>query len=254
MVRKAQDYAALDQKILAYIDHGQDTASALTAALRLDARQLINRPGSENRIIGRRLQILREKGLIACERRGVKVVWSRTPSLLVPGSTRGHWATGIGWIIYSLNEIDLLLTDVHKTLTVDVLTNKWRTLVTAKRLERVEMCVKGLQESPATIRFLRLASRTRSLLDKRNHIAHGFLAVESGDQLVMLRYNKKSERMDTMSYQQLRNAERAARQLSDDFSLFLALCKMHTRFLAPYGPNEPRGAEIIKPRDPAPGP
>ena len=62
--------------MLALIDAGTMTAAALTTALDADAKPLMNQPKDEFRVIDRRLQALRKKGVIAWERRGPLVVWS----------------------------------------------------------------------------------------------------------------------------------------------------------------------------------
>jgi hypothetical protein len=78
MATQARDYTDFDKKMLALIDAGTRTAAALTTALDADAKPLMNQPNEEFRVIDRRLQALRKKGLIAWERRGALVVWSIT--------------------------------------------------------------------------------------------------------------------------------------------------------------------------------
>ena len=78
MATQARDYADFDKKMLALIDAGTNTAAALTTALDADAQPLMNQPKDEFRVIDRRLQALRKKGVIAWERRGALVVWSIT--------------------------------------------------------------------------------------------------------------------------------------------------------------------------------
>ena len=76
MATQARDYTDFDKKMLALIDAGTKTAAALTTALDADAKPLMNQPKDEFRVIDRRLQALRKKGVIAWERRGALVVWS----------------------------------------------------------------------------------------------------------------------------------------------------------------------------------
>jgi len=78
MATQARDYTDFDKKMLALIDAGTKTAAALTTALDADAKPMMNQPKDEFRVIDRRLQALRKKGVIACERRGALVVWSLT--------------------------------------------------------------------------------------------------------------------------------------------------------------------------------
>ena len=78
MATQARDYTDFDKKMLALIDAGTKTAAALTTALDADAKPMMNQPKDEFRVIDRRLQALRKKGVIAWERRGALVVWSLT--------------------------------------------------------------------------------------------------------------------------------------------------------------------------------
>ena len=75
MATQARDYTEFDKKMLALIDAGTKTAAALTTALDADAKPMMNQPKDEFRVIDRRLQALRKKGVIAWERRGALVVW-----------------------------------------------------------------------------------------------------------------------------------------------------------------------------------
>lgn len=76
MTTQARDYTEFDKKMLALIDSGTNTAAALTTALDADSKRLMKQPKEEFRVIDRRLQALRKKGVIAWERRGALVVWS----------------------------------------------------------------------------------------------------------------------------------------------------------------------------------
>ncbi|SFF33500.1 hypothetical protein [Paracidovorax wautersii] len=76
MTKQARDYTDFDKKMLALIASGENTAAALTTALDAEAKPLMNQPKEEFRVVDRRLQALRKKGLITWERRGQFVVWS----------------------------------------------------------------------------------------------------------------------------------------------------------------------------------
>lgn len=171
-------------------------------------------------------------------------------------SSRVHWASGIGWIIYSLNEIDYLLMYAYGVATQQqlplTLPTNWLKVTSAERIKIVEIALEKTPESPATLRIKRILTRTRDLMDKRNHIAHGVLALANGNQFEMLRYHKATNQMVSISYSELLDIEKAAKKLSDDFSLLISLCRMYDDFLKPYEPGEPQGAEEIKPYDPAP--
>lgn len=72
----AKDYVDFDKKMLKLISAGTNTAAALTSALDAEAKQLMNQPNDEFRVVDRRLQALRKKGVIAWERRGQTIAWS----------------------------------------------------------------------------------------------------------------------------------------------------------------------------------
>lgn len=78
LTTKSRDYADFDKKMLALIESGRNTAAALTRALDADAKLLMIRAGEEFRVVDRRLQALRKRGVIAWERRGAIVVWAPT--------------------------------------------------------------------------------------------------------------------------------------------------------------------------------
>ena len=77
MPNPVRDYIEFDKKMQTLIAAGTNTAAALTKALDADAKLLMNHPKDEFRVVDRRLQALRKKGLIAWERRGAFVLWSR---------------------------------------------------------------------------------------------------------------------------------------------------------------------------------
>ncbi|SEI11455.1 hypothetical protein SAMN05660691_03826 [Rheinheimera pacifica] len=169
---------------------------------------------------------------------------------------RSHWATSIGWVIYSMNEIDYLLINVYGIVTQQPipikLPAKWMKATTAERLKIVESVLRDVPESPATQRINRIFTRTKALLDKRNHIAHGVLALVDGGGFEMLRFHKGSNQMISMSYSEILSLKETAIKLSDDLSLLIALCTLHKDFVSPYKPGETLGSEIITPYDPAP--
>lgn len=78
MATEAQKYEEFDKKLLSHIETGTRTAKALSTALESDARPMINRTGEEFRVVERRLQALRKKGVIAWRRLGSMVVWNLT--------------------------------------------------------------------------------------------------------------------------------------------------------------------------------
>lgn len=78
MATELRDYTDFDKNLLASIGVGRNTAAALSTAMDAEAKPLMNRPGEEFRVVDRRLQALRKKGVIEWERRGRDVVWTLT--------------------------------------------------------------------------------------------------------------------------------------------------------------------------------
>ncbi|KKA06223.1 hypothetical protein VP02_18920 [Pseudomonas ogarae] len=176
----------------------------------------------------------------------------------VDGSMRSHWASGMGWIIYSLNEVDMMLVQVYGIITQQempiTLPAKWHKSTTAERLKIVETELDKIPESPATLRIKRIFDRAKVIMDKRNHIAHGVLVLAGtgAGEMQMLRYDKKTDQMLVMTYSELQETEKLARKLSDDLSLLISLCKLYEDFIKPYAPDEIQGGEQIRPYDPSP--
>lgn len=71
------DYLAFDVKILQLIDAGRNTFAALALDMRESAKAFPHTDGDEWRVVDRRLQSLRRKGLIAPKRNGNVSVWHR---------------------------------------------------------------------------------------------------------------------------------------------------------------------------------
>ena len=78
MTTEIHDYTEFDKKLLATLETGCCTASALSTCLGVDAKPLTKRPGEEFRVVDRRLQALRKKGQIVWQRLGGLVVWRIT--------------------------------------------------------------------------------------------------------------------------------------------------------------------------------
>jgi hypothetical protein len=174
----------------------------------------------------------------------------------ISGFDRHKWASSIGWIIYSLNEVDYLLMYAYKVIAQQSMSielyDKWKKCTTSDRLKMVELAMKDGLESPATLRIKRIIVRTKCLLNKRNHVAHGMLVLTGTSQFEMLRYNKASNETISMNHFELLDIEAAARKLSDDFSLLISMCSLHKEFVKPYEPGAPQGFEELRPYDPAP--
>lgn len=75
MENEKHDYTEFDKRLLSLIEAGKNTATTLTAALDAEAKHFMARPGTEFRVVDRRLQALRKKGVIAWERRGAVIAW-----------------------------------------------------------------------------------------------------------------------------------------------------------------------------------
>ena len=71
------DYSAFDAKILELIDAGRNTFAALSRDMQESAKAFPHTDGDEWRVVDRRLQSLRRKGLVAPKRNGNVSVWHR---------------------------------------------------------------------------------------------------------------------------------------------------------------------------------
>lgn len=69
------DYSEFDQLMLQKIAVGCATSSALESALEAKIKPFVTKAGEEFRVIDRRLQALRKKGVIACCRVGRDTIW-----------------------------------------------------------------------------------------------------------------------------------------------------------------------------------
>lgn len=76
MATAKHDYTAFDKLMLEKIEAGHNaTAAGLQAALEDQIKPFVTKEGEEFRVIDRRLQALRKKGVIACGRVGRDTVW-----------------------------------------------------------------------------------------------------------------------------------------------------------------------------------
>lgn len=71
------DYAEFDKAMLEAIDAGCNTAAGLTVRLDSLAKPLAPSVGDEFRVVDKRLQAMRKKGLIVWGREGRLVLWRR---------------------------------------------------------------------------------------------------------------------------------------------------------------------------------
>ena len=72
------DYTQFDQKLISCIEAGKSTAAILSIVLKLDAQPMMAARGEEFRVVDRRLQALRKKGVINWVRVGRNVTWQLT--------------------------------------------------------------------------------------------------------------------------------------------------------------------------------
>lgn len=75
MATAKHDYTDFDKLMLNQIAAGRATASALEASLMVQIKPFVTKAGEEFRVIDRRLQALRKKGVIACGRVGRDTIW-----------------------------------------------------------------------------------------------------------------------------------------------------------------------------------
>lgn len=75
MATTKHDYAEFDKSMLTLIASGRTTAPSLEIALQQQIKPFLLKAGQEFRVIDRRLQALRKKGVIACSRVGRDSIW-----------------------------------------------------------------------------------------------------------------------------------------------------------------------------------
>lgn len=79
MANVKHDYTEFDKLMMEKIEAGHHaTAAGLEAALEEQIKPFVTKQGEEFRVIDRRLQALRKKGVIACGRVGRDTVWRIT--------------------------------------------------------------------------------------------------------------------------------------------------------------------------------
>lgn len=75
MTTKKHDYTDFDKLMLQLIAAGTSRASSLEIALNVQIKPFLAKEGEAFRVIDRRLQALRKKGIIACGRVGPHIHW-----------------------------------------------------------------------------------------------------------------------------------------------------------------------------------
>jgi len=157
------------------------------------------------------------------------------------GSDRQVWASHIGRIIFSLNEIDWLFELIYTKVLKEELASSWHKKTFSEHIDIIREKIERKPGSPAMDELKKLVARTLPLNETRNHVAHGTLALVGapddaprGASFEMLRYHKKSDEMRTVTFEFLVEQTACVIQLSDDYSQFLAMCELHAGFIAPY--------------------
>ena len=161
------------------------------------------------------------------------------------GSDRNHWAHELGWLVISMNEIDWMISNTYSTLFRGAVDGKWLERTSADRLSHVAEKMRSAPRSPASEEWGSLLDRVTPLMEMRNHIAHGALAVGGasinepiGNGFVMFRYHKKTKQFRAISLIDLRGEVANAKTLSNDFADFVALCVTNPDFVRPYQAGE----------------
>lgn len=155
------------------------------------------------------------------------------------GSDRQVWANYLGLIIFSMNEIDWLLGRIRVDVFKEKLSVNWLNKTFSDRLVSIAEEIKQVPGSPVMDELKRLIGRTEPLNEARNHVAHGMLGLVGapegaprGASFVMTRYHKK--KVHEITFDMLVERTKEAMQLSDDYSQFCAMCRLHAEFIAPY--------------------
>ncbi|MFA0924984.1 hypothetical protein [Xanthomonas fragariae] len=158
------------------------------------------------------------------------------------GSDRQVWANYLGRIIFSMNEIDWILSRIRVEVFKAELSSIWLSKTFSERLVSIAEKIKQVPGSPAMDELKRLIERTEPLNEVRNHVAHGMLGLVGapegaprGASFVMIRYNKN--KMHEITFNVLVERTKEAMKLGDDYSLFFAKCQLHADFIAPYARN-----------------
>lgn len=141
-----------------------------------------------------------------------------------------------------MNEIDWLLGRIRVDVFKEKLSSSWLNKTFSERLFSIAEKIKQVPGSPAMDELMRLIERTEPLNDARNHVAHGTLGLVGapegaprGASFVMTRHHKK--KMHEITFDMLVEQTKEAMKLSDDYSLFCAMCQLHAEFIAPYPRN-----------------
>lgn len=169
----------------------------------------------------------------------------------VPQADRHQWAMSMGWVIYSVNEIDFQLIFVYGVLTGQELPislpNNWNKKTTDERVKVIGTLAEELPPSPAVSRIINMCKQIKSLLDKRNHIAHGVLALVGGGHMKMIKYDKSGQ-VHEMDYRQILQARETANIICEGINILTLHCRK-PEFRAPYKPGEDINTWMITPKD-----
>lgn len=169
----------------------------------------------------------------------------------VPQADRHQWAMSMGWVIYAVNEIDFQLILVYGILTDQELPislpDNWKKKTTDERVKVIDTLAKELPSSPAISRIINMCKQIKSLLDKRNHIAHGVLAMVGGGHMKMIKYDKSGQ-VHEMDYSQILQARETANMICEGINILTLHCRK-PEFIAPYKPGEDINTWMITPKD-----
>lgn len=169
----------------------------------------------------------------------------------IPQADRHQWAMSMGWVIYAVNEIDFQLILVYGILTDQELPislpDNWKRKTTDERVKVIDTLAKELPSSPATSRIINMCKQIKSLLDKRNHIAHGVLAMVGGGHMKMIKYDKSGQAHE-MDYRQILQARQTANMICEGINILTLHCR-NPEFVAPYKAGEDINTWTINPSD-----
>lgn len=143
---------------------------------------------------------------------------------------RVQWATCIGHIIISMNEIDWLTHACKQKVFGEELSNQWREKALAKRLKTLHQRINENDSSPWYPALKILLAEAQELCVFRNKIAHGSFVIncdrpmteDPDSQLEILTLGHEQ----TITEEDLKNKALRCREISQEISKQIAIAEM----------------------------
>ncbi|CAE6706607.1 hypothetical protein [Paraburkholderia nemoris] len=154
-----------------------------------------------------------------------------------------RWALALGELILAMNEVDMLMWHIHTSIFKTPVAANWFGKTANERFKKIRAMTMAAEKSPAIDKLAELLVRIELLFDTRNHVAHGSLGlaiyaneedVAVGETFEMMRYHKESRQMKSITYGDLVNQTKEAKQLSYEVSKLEAMFRLHPDFSKPH--------------------